>query len=81
MDGVASRVIRGAPELMRREFERDTLKLHATVMNCTFLTHSEDSAPAMELHKGRRRPKHRDTLDASRIFKVLIYHLIFSIII
>jgi len=63
-------VIQEAPEMMRREFERDGVKLHATVMNTSFLARYEEREPEMEVYRGRRRQKPRDTFDATRIFEV-----------
>jgi activating signal cointegrator complex subunit 1 len=36
VDAVQSHVIAGAPDLMRREFDREGVKLHATLMNSCF---------------------------------------------
>lgn len=50
------------------EFERDGVKLHATVMNCSFLGRSADAAQ-LEVHRGRRRKRPTDTIDATGVFK------------
>ena len=63
------RCIRKAPELIRREFEREGVKLHATVINCKFLSRGSDDME-LESHKGKKLMKPKQTIDATGIFKV-----------
>ena len=66
-------VVREAPEMMRLEFQREGVKLHATVMNAGFLSRyaeEEESSREMEVYRGRRRQKPRDNFDATRLFEV-----------
>lgn len=71
VDELSSGFIREAPELMKREFEREGVKLHATVMNSKFLeVTQEGSGGALEVHRGRRRQMSRARLDATGVFQV-----------
>ena len=65
VDEVCDGVIKAAPELMRREFERKGVKLHATLINSKFL----EEGVEMEVYKGRRRSK-AGTVEAAALFKV-----------
>lgn len=59
-----------APDLMTKEIGRDTVKLHATVMNAKFLpTYTEPYMVAGRHHYVRK------TLDVTNVVKVSIMYL------
>ena len=64
VDTVFTRFLEKAPDLMQREFEREGVKLHATVMNSKFPQSGSKSAES----SWQRRPK--EGFDARGIFKV-----------
>lgn len=68
MDEINTSFIKAAPELMRKEFERDGVKLHATLMNCKLL---EMESGRARLKNPRSRSMKRKTIDATKILKVL----------
>jgi hypothetical protein len=69
VENVNSEFIREGPELMRKEFEREGVKLHATMLNSKFLEKLEGGRE-LEVYRGRRREQPWMTIDASRLFKV-----------
>ena len=78
VDALVSHFLEEAPDLMDREFEREGVKLHATVMNSKF-PHTSDSGGATGTkgsHErgGHRRHVPRESFDARRIFKVRSSH-------
>ena len=68
VDELCDSFIKAAPELMRREFERKGVKLHATLINSKFLI-GKDKELELEVYKGMRRYK-TGTVDATALFKV-----------
>ncbi len=68
VDNVVERFIKAAPEMMQREFEREGVKLHATLVNCTFL--GQEKGGELEVHRGRRRQLPTETVDATRLVEV-----------
>ena len=77
MDAVVSYVIENAPDLMRKEFERDGVKLHATLMNSKFPVGAAKDAAERERKNWRRRegPQRdipaKQPFNATKIFKVV----------
>ena len=69
MDDICGRFIKEAPELMRREFEREGVKLHATVMNSKFLEQKRGGGQ-LEVHKGMKRYKPTISINATELLKV-----------
>ena len=78
-------VIENAPDLMSKEFDRDSVKLHATLMNSKFPVGKAKDVAERERQKRvegswrRRREEEPQTrippqqpFDATRIFKVRI---------
>ena len=71
-----------AGDLMQREFEREGVKLHATLMNSSFLLPSSSSSSHFSFGGGRggrggggggrEREGKRESFDASAIFKVSV---------
>ena len=74
VDKISKRFIREAPELMREEFEREGVKLHATLMNSKFL----EERGELELHRGKRRFKQSKTINAAGVFKVGVYSPVYT---
>ena len=74
MDAVQSHVIAGAPDLMRREFDREGVKLHATLMNSRFPTKVTRAAEGRggegKWNKRERPTPPREPFDARKILKV-----------
>ena len=72
VDSITHNFRQKAPDLMTNEFERDSVKLHATVMNAKF------PAQLMESKEGRARDGERNmkkfTFDATNVFKVCNIH-------
>ena len=66
VDELSDGFIKAGPELMRREFERKGVKLHATLINSKFLSRGDE----MEVYQGMRRFKTDTTVDATTLFKV-----------
>ena len=79
---MASYVIETAPDLMNKEFDRDGVKLHATLMNSRFPVAVAKDGAKREGKRGmernwrqrerepqRRIPAHQ-SFDATKIFKV-----------
>ena len=73
--------ISAAGDLMQREFEREGVKLHATLMNSSFLLPSSSSSSSSSSSGGGRggrgaggggggREGRRESFDASAIFNV-----------
>ena len=56
-----------APDLMNREYEREGVKLHATVMNSKFPYTEKKDAVSSGGYKGSRP---RDSFDARGVFRV-----------
>ena len=78
MDAVQGHVIERAPDLMKKEFERDGVKLHATLMNSRFPVAMAKRAADSSGVEGnwRRRGKEgsmpaRTPFDATKILQVL----------
>lgn len=69
MDEINCGFIAEGPELMKKEFERDGVKLHATVLNSKFLERLEGGRE-LEVYRGRRREQPWMTIDAAGLFKV-----------
>ena len=81
---MASYVIETAPDLMNKEFDRDGVKLHATLMNSRFPVAVAKDASKREGKRGmernwrqrererepQRRIPARQSFDATKIFKV-----------
>ena len=67
MEELCGGVIAAAPELMRSEFAREGVKLHATLINSKFLSGGSEE---LEVHWGRRRRKAGVKVDATILFKV-----------
>ena len=59
--------IQKAPEMMQGEFEREGVKLHATLMNSKFLGKKTGE---LELFRGRKRECPVELVDATRVFQV-----------
>ena len=58
MDAIASYVLENAPDLMFKEFEREGVKLHVTLMNSKFPAKAAEDAAKAErekqmVHRGR----------------------------
>ena len=81
MDAIASYVIENAPDLMSKEFDREGVKLHATLMNSKFPVKRAEKAAEREGKKEgdwrrkapepeRRKRPEKVSFDATRIFKV-----------
>ena len=80
VDTIAAYVIEKAPDLMVKEFEREGVKLHATVMNSRFpASAAKDctgkSGPETDWRKRQPEPEWkqrpvRSAFDATNIFKV-----------
>ena len=65
-----------APDLMSREYEREGVKLHATVMNSKFpYTEKKDAVSS----GGYRGSRPRDSFDARGVFQVSIQLVTFHI--
>ncbi len=67
VDQLCDGFIKECPELMRREFERKGVKLHATLINSKFLSGDTEE---LEVYRGMRRQKTSTTVDATALFKV-----------
>ncbi len=67
VDELCDGVIAAGPELMRKEFERKGVKLHATLINSKFLSRGNEE---LEVHRGKRRQKAGVKVDATSLFKV-----------
>ena len=75
-----------AGDLMQREFEREGVKLHATLMNSSFLLPSSSSSSSSSGGGrggrggggggGREREGRRESFDASAIFKVSVRYCV-----
>ena len=79
MDSVVGYVIENAPDLMRKEFERDGVKLHATLMNSKFPVGAAKDAAERERKNWRRREGSqreipaKQPFNATKIFKVYMH--------
>ena len=81
--------ISAAGDLMQREFEREGVKLHATLMNSSFLLPSSSSSSSSGGGRGgrgggggggREGEGRRESFDASAIFKVSVrYYVVLTI--
>lgn len=67
VDEVSNSFIREGPELMQREFEREGVKLHATVINSRFL---ERAKGELQVYRGRRREIGSVSINATQLFKL-----------
>lgn len=67
VDEINSVFIQKAPEMMQAEFEREGVKLHATLMNSKFLGKKTGE---LELFRGRKRECPVELVDATRVFQV-----------
>ena len=72
VDEINSSFIAEGPELMRNEFEREGVKLHATVLNSKFLERLEGGGE-LEVYRGKKREQPWMTINASGLFKVCCY--------
>ena len=82
VDAVAGYVIENAPDLMSKEFDREGVKLHATLMNSRFPAAIAKDAAEREGKRGvegnwrqrerepQKRIPARQSFDATKIFKV-----------
>ena len=70
VDTIAENFLKKAPDLMSKEFERTGVKLHATVMNSKFPNQRAEGKEAMAKVPVRGRGFHRESFDATGIFKV-----------
>lgn len=73
MTAVHNHVLKEAPDLMSREYEREGVKLHATVMNTHFPTTKSKEDVGTEGSCRRTEPSPRSSsqpFDATNIFKV-----------
>ena len=73
MDAVQSHVIAGAPDLMRREFGREGVKLHATLMNSHFPVTLAKTAEGRGNAGGNWRKtekERREPFDTTKILRV-----------
>ena len=66
VDSITSNFCEMAPDLMTKEFGRDSVKLHATVMNANFVDHDMESRET-----GPRNAK-KYKINATNVFKVNI---------
>ena len=66
VDSITSNFREMAPDLMTKEFGRDSVKLHATVMNANFVDHDMESREI-----GPRNAK-KYKINATNVFKVNI---------
>ena len=85
VDAVAAYVIENAPDLMSKEFEREGVKLHATLMNSRFPVaiakdaaeregrRAEGSWRRREPEPQKRKIPARQPFDATKIFRVCYY--------
>ena len=83
MDAVVSHVIERAPDLMSREFDREGIKLHATLMNSMAM--AKDAAGRERGGREgnwrrrdiepQRKPPSRQPFDATKILKVFIQRI------
>ena len=62
-----------APDLMTKEFDRDSVKLHATVINAKFSGQNKESREAGP------RDSRKDKINATNVFKVIISQLDLSL--
>lgn len=65
VDILVDSFMKKAPDLMTREFERTGVKLHATLLNSSFL--EQQSQDKKYSHKSRAA---KETFDARKILKV-----------
>lgn len=79
VDAVVSYVQENAPDLMSKEFERDGVKIHATLMNSKFPVARAKDAAERDRKNWRRREESqqggipaRQNFSATKIFKVHI---------
>ena len=83
VDAVSSYVIESAPDLMSREFDREEVKLHATLMNSRFPVAMAKDAAAREAKEAESNWRKRDnerqwkipsrqSFAATKIYKVCI---------
>ena len=69
VDAIVEHFLEKAPDLMSREYEREGVKLHATVMNSKFpYTEKKESVTG----GGYRGSRPRDSFDAKGVFRVSI---------
>ena len=59
-----------APDLMTKEFERDNVKLHATVMNAKFAAKHMESGASTNRDRGGEHSHMKKLFDATNVFKV-----------
>lgn len=72
VDAIAEHFLEKAPDLMSREFEREGVKLHATVMNSKFPYTEKKDAGASSGYRGSRP---RDSFDARGVFRVSNHYM------
>ena len=76
VDALVGCFMETAPDLMNREFERDGVKLHATVMNSKFASlHGpvEGGSTHGSMTESSRHKRPKESFDARGIFKVRVY--------
>ncbi len=71
MDAVVSHFMKAAPELMEREFEREGVKLHVTLMNSRFQKLKEQNGSGVPSHDTTRRKRaFPNSFDCRMVFRV-----------
>ena len=78
VDAVFLHFLERAPDLMQREFEREGVKLHATVMNSKFSqsqSHQETGPGGSKAAESSWKQRPREGFDARGIFQVCGYNV------